>query len=243
MAIWLVHIKHSLWVFDSVVMAMRATLLHERNLICCHGKCIISWRLSAAAVLLDTDGFNSNSSTLNPWWLLSKLFLSTLNLSGFAVFTFRLSGVSPGAVKICVATPLSDGLYLTPERVQAEFVGVLLLILGGWRVRPVCVLSCCLVLRAGPGLHAHLGGAGISGADIDTRKEITRVHASQRAQTQRHIQTREERWRLRRCGWMDQLGEPKEKNRQKEWDGGRAGVRSEMARADTKGGLYCSCKM
>lgn len=42
---------------------------------------------------------------------------------------------------------------------------------------------------------------------------------------------------------MDQLGEPKEKNRQKEWDGGRAGVRSEMARADTKGGLYCSCKM
>lgn len=121
-------------------------------------------------------------------------------ITGFAVFTFWLSGVSPGAVEVCVATPLSNGLHLTPERVQAEFVGVLLLILGGWRVRAVCVFSGCLVLRAGPGLHAHLGGAGISSTDIHTRKEITRMHANKWAETQRHIQTQEERWRLRRRG-------------------------------------------
>ncbi len=118
-----------------------------------------------------------------------------LNLirEAFAEFTFRLSGVSPGAVKVCVATPLSNGLHLTPKRVQTEFVGVQLLILRGGRVRAMCVLSGCLVLRVGPGLHTHLGGAGVSGTDIHTRKEITGVHANQGAETQRHIQTQEER--------------------------------------------------
>lgn len=42
---------------------------------------------------------------------------------------------------------------------------------------------------------------------------------------------------------MNQPGESREEERQKEWDGGRAGVRREMASVDTKGGLYCSCKM
>ena len=134
------------------------------------------------------------NSTAKPWWLLSQLSQSILSSfsTGFTLFTFWLSWVSPGAVEVCVATPLSDGLHLTPERVQAEFVGVLLLflLLGGWLLCAVCLLSGCLVLRARPGLHAHLGGAGISGADIDTRKEITRAHANQlRRHTKTHTNT------------------------------------------------------
>lgn len=35
---------------------------------------------------------------------------------------------------------------------------------------------------------------------------------------------------------MEQPGEPREMERQKEREGGRAGVRRAMARADTKGG-------
>lgn len=122
--------------------------------------------------------------------------------AGSALFTFWVFRVSPAAVKVCVATPLFDVLNLTPERVQAEFIGALLLILGGRSVSVFAVreFSGCLVLRAGPGLHAHLGGAWIPGADIHTRKEITRMHANKWAATQRHIQTRDEWWSLRWCG-------------------------------------------
>lgn len=137
---------------------------------------------------------------------LKRVSFSALSLhyssisAGSAVFTFGVFRISPAAV-VCVATPLLDILNLTPERVQAEFIRVLLLILRGRRVRVFAVreFSGCLVLRAGPRLHAHLGGAGISGADIHTRKEITRMHANKWIETQRHIQTQDEWQRLRWC--------------------------------------------
>lgn len=185
--------QHS-WVavWLGIALSWRRGLLccRERNLVRCHGKCIISWRISAAAVS-NMNGFAILSNANSPALLLCVC--SQCVSAGVAVFTFWLSGVSPGAVEVWVATPLADGLHLTPERVQAQFVGVLLLILGGERVRAVCVLSGCLVLRAGPGLHAHLGGAGVSGAHIHTRKEIARTHANKRAEAQRHVQPQEER--------------------------------------------------
>lgn len=101
-----------------------------------------------------------------------------------------MSGVSPGALRVRIATPLPDGLHLTPERVQAEFVGVLLVVLRGCFAGAVGVLSGCLVPCAGPWLHAHFCGAGVSGADIHTREEITGVHANNRANTQRRTRTR-----------------------------------------------------
>lgn len=181
-----------------------------------------SWRISAAA------------ACVKHWWTvnlphsLTMTYVYTLHIhpssisAGFAVFTFRLSWVSPGAVEVWVATPLSDGLHFTPERVQAEFVGVLLLkILGGWRVGAVSVLSGCLVLRAGPGLHAHLGGAGISGTDIHTRKEIARMHANQRAGAQRRIQTQEE-WRVERRGegWISRESPERWRDKRSGMEGG-----------------------
>lgn len=109
--------------------------------------------------------------------------------------TFRLSGVPPGAIRVRVAAPLPDGLHFTPERVQAEFVRVLLQVLGGGFAGAVGVLSGCLVRCAGPWLHAHFCGAGVSGADIHTREEITGVHANKWSKPTK-TRTNTGRWRI-----------------------------------------------
>lgn len=236
---WLLHIKHSLpksvwWcchgdehLFASWVTPDLLSRMHHEALVCI--SCVKHW----CFILMShesTVNQNHHALPLIP----PSLFFIDQHRSNHAVFTLWLSGVSPAALEVCVATPLLNGLHLAPEGIQAQFVGVLLLVLGGWRVGAVWVLlSGCLVLRAGPGLHAHLGGAGISGTDIHARKEIARMHANRRAETRRRIQThrRNEDWSD--AGRMNQPGEPRAMERTK---GAARG-----ARWRERGGLYCSC--
>lgn len=78
-----------------------------------------------------------------------------------------------------------------------------------------------------------------------TYTHVKKSHACMQTNEQKHKDAykhrRNEDWSDE--GRVNQPGEPREMERQKERDGGRAGVRRAMARADTKGGLYCSCKM
>lgn len=93
------------------------------------------------------------------------------------MLTFRVSGVSTGAVSVKVnvtAILAAYGLHLTPEGVQAQFVRVLLLwFLVGRCTFVLCVFSCSLVLVAWPGprLTVHLGGTGAPDNQIDRRKQ------------------------------------------------------------------------
>lgn len=161
------------------------------------------------------------------------------------MITLWVSGVSPAAAKVCVSTALLDGLNLMPEGVHAGFVGERLLVLRRGVVWAVRLFSSCWFPWAGPGLHAHLGGAGISGADIHTRKEITRMHANKWQKIHKDALKINTGKTVKAWGGVRWMNEPGEQTAgETKGVGWRKGRREERERwqAHTKGGLYCSWK-
>lgn len=80
---------------------------------------------------------------------------------------------------------------------------------------------------------------------VQTYTHVKKSHACMQTNEQKHKDTYKHRWNKDwgDAGRMNPPAEPREMERQKQWNGGRAGLRREMATADTKGVLYCSCKM
>lgn len=110
----------------------------------------------------------------------------------------------------------------------------------------VCVLGACsaAIWSFGLAQGSTLISVGL-GSLVQTYTHVKKSHACMQTNEQKHKDTYKQ-WRDEDrgdAGRMNQPGEPREMEKQKEWDGGRAGVRREMARAHTKGVLYCSCKM
>ena len=71
-------------------------------------------------------------------------------------------GVSSLGVGLAEAAAAADGLHFAPERVEAQLV---------WMLCLGAPIRSGLIVMVHPGIHAHLGGAGVPGRRRQARRE------------------------------------------------------------------------